>query len=60
MSSDNETGRKESGKAEDSPEKSAEKVVGKATDAKPSPKIKVFKQKKLKEKKTEYILKLTF
>ena len=34
--SDNETGRRESGKAGDSPEEAAEKVAGKAKDVKPS------------------------
>ena len=53
VNSDNETGRKERGKARDSPEEPAEKVVGKAKVAKPSPKRKI-----LKEKNTEYIIKL--
>lgn len=35
---DNETMRKECGKAGDSPVDTAEKVVGKENDAKPSPK----------------------
>ena len=34
--SDNEIGRRESGKAGNSPEEAAEKVTGKAKDAKPS------------------------
>ena len=59
VNSDNETVRKESVKPGDSPEKPTEKVVGKAKDAKSSPKkIKLKQKKKFKEKKTEYILKL--
>ena len=46
VNSGNERGRKESGKAEDSPEEPVEKVVGKAKYVKPSPKRKAFKQKK--------------
>ena len=41
---DNKTGWKESGKARNSPEEPAEKVVGKANVAKASPKRKVLKQ----------------
>ena len=37
VNSDNEAGRKERGKAGDSPEEPAEKVAGKAKVAKPSP-----------------------
>ena len=51
MNSGNETGWKESGKAGDSPEEPAEKVVGKAKYAKPSPKRKVLKQKKKSRKR---------
>ena len=43
---DNETGRKESVQPRDYPEESAEKVVGKAKNEKPSSKKKVLKQKK--------------
>ena len=50
MNSDNETGPKESVKAEDSHEIPAEKILRKAKDAKPSPKKKILKQKKSQEK----------
>ena len=46
VNSSNETGRKESGKAGDSPEEPPEKVVGTAKYVKPSPKRKVLRQRK--------------
>ena len=58
VNSDNKTGRKESVKVGDSPEELAEKIEGKAKDAKPSPKRKVLKQKKKSRKRRQYILKL--
>ena len=55
VNSDNETGRKERGKARDSPEEPAEKVVGKAKVAKPSQKRKVLKQKRKSRKRRQSI-----
>ena len=60
INSDNETGRKERGKAGKSPEEPAEKVLGKAKLTKPSPKRKVLKKRESQGKKTEYILILIF
>ena len=51
VNSSNETGRKESGKAGDSPEEPPEKVVGTAKYVKPSPKRKVLRQRKNSMKK---------
>ena len=51
VNSDNETGRKESGKAGDSPEEPPKKVVGEAKYTKPSPKRKALKQKKKSRKR---------
>ena len=45
MNSDNETGRKESRKAGDTPDKPGVKVVGKAKVARPASKRKPLKQK---------------
>ena len=49
--SDNEKGQKESGKAGDSPEEPAEKIVVKAKLLKASPKRKVLKQKRKSRKR---------
>ena len=57
MNSDNETPQKESDTAGDSPEESAEKVVGKAKDAKPCSKKKVLEQKKKSRKSGEIEMK---
>ena len=53
VNSDNETGRKERGKAGDSPEEPAEKIAGKAKVAKPSPKRKVLKKKRKSRKRRQ-------
>ena len=53
VTSDNEKGRKEKGKAGDLPEEPAEKIVGKAKVAKPSPKRKVLKQKRKSRKRRQ-------
>ena len=53
VNSDNETGRKERGKAWDSPKEPAEKVVAKAKVAKSSPKRKVLKQNRKSRKRRQ-------
>ena len=53
VNSDNETGRKESGKAGDSPEEPAEKLVSKAKVPKPSLKRKVLKQNSKSRKRRQ-------
>ena len=53
VNSDNETGRIERGKAGDSPEEPAEKIVGKAKVAKPPPMKKVLKQKIMSRKRRQ-------